>query len=512
MPPDSRSWRPKLKVFHERQRSPMEERSTALSSYSRAAQRLIVPYSFNVDSMNAMTASLASADEFNADFSYLANAYDPGFDFGLLDIGLPQIEGAPAALPNVGQVPRWSTPTLEESGIAHLPYPKTPSIGSADAPVPIEASDAYDIPAVLANYRKACQRFDTAKSVFRDSFNYLRMSIPERLRRDLLILSCYSDRPQDVRFSLTLEVLFCQRIFYLIHLRRQSAPMKTDELFAPLTTWARSYSALRATCIADWNMDPNCALSGFSPTSIREDWTSDSCSTVDDEDERYDSVHRTLEAFRNDASMASTIIEPIHKQRMRKDVRAWARLAEYRCTKLSDNSMLLHKDKSQILKRRRRNRPNLLKPFPRDPHTPFPHGPHTPLPHDPDVWKAREPDKNAGYSSAESNGSAASAYSRNSGFPKPRLRSRASGYPCAKDGCAKVYNRACDLAHHQRSHRAKEEQPCECPQCVKRFPFPKDLRRHQKIHTRKSALDMTEPDSSQAEYENDHGMGHYGDA
>lgn len=85
-----------------------------------------------------------------------------------------------------------------------------------------------------------------------------------------------------------------------------------------------------------------------------------------------------------------------------------------------------------------------------------------------------------GYSSSASIDSAASSRASNSGRKRRRQDKKEGGFFCFHTGCFEVFDRQCDLNHHERMHLAYEDRPYPCEQCEKRFLFPKDLRRHEK--------------------------------
>ena len=91
----------------------------------------------------------------------------------------------------------------------------------------------------------------------------------------------------------------------------------------------------------------------------------------------------------------------------------------------------------------------------------------------------------AGYSSASSMDSAFSGVSStfSTGSRKRQRQSRCEGqFVCTHGTCFEVFDRQCDLTHHERSHLPYEKRPYLCDQCEKRFLYPKDLRRHEQTH------------------------------
>lgn len=272
---------------------------------------------------------------------------------------------------------------------------------------------------------------------------------------------------------------------------------------------SKSVDEMRVKCIIERNIDPQ---QGTPELPLTSQPTSDSCDTDDDEDLRYGIVRGMLQSFHDDHTNEWLNTGPIYEPRLRKDIRAWARLVRYGCTKLPDDSMLLHKDKSRLPRRPRKARavetewskeyreaffaslgpepsapmndrrtgsevwePRLAQPFYPEVSSPFYNGSNNS-----GIWGYRG-DK-TGYSSAGSNGSNASNMGLAIGGKKRRLPRDEDGYPCTHSGCHMAFSRACDLSHHQRSHKPKDTLPYACGTCDKRFPYPKDLRRHEKTH------------------------------
>ena len=273
-------------------------------------------------------------------------------------------------------------------------------------------------------------------------------------------------------------------------------PWNPDHLRCELVNTEKSIDNIRLRCMMDWRFDPDPDQS-FSTSCLMYGETSDSCSTEDDGDDdwRYFVIRSALRLFLRDDTRRYLVTEPISERRLRKDVRAWARLARYRCIKLPDSKMLLHKDRTYLPRRPRKKKAFLPVPLP--PGDPgkrtYLYGEYTPKPislgnnenqnesmeH---IWQPRG-DK-AGYSSGGSNGSSASLYSTTSRRKKQRLPRSQGAYHCTFSGCHKVFNRDCDRRHHERNHQSKDTLPYACgrPTSDKRFAFPKDLRRHARTH------------------------------
>lgn len=93
----------------------------------------------------------------------------------------------------------------------------------------------------------------------------------------------------------------------------------------------------------------------------------------------------------------------------------------------------------------------------------------------------------SGVSSGVNSGhfSASSGFSRASGSSysrRKRRRRELNAFVCTYPGCDAVFDRQCDLAHHERVHMPYYLRPHGCDLCEKRFLHPKDLRRHMKTH------------------------------
>lgn len=238
-----------------------------------------------------------------------------------------------------------------------------------------------------------------------------------------------------------------------IPIMREDVESATEErrskqlILSELTKSMHAVEAFRTECILNHHVDPQCMPSH---THILDLVTSDSCS--DAEDTRHCELRLRLELFRLDDTKLHFQTEPDQPRRIRKDIRAWARFAGFGSMKLSDDSMLLHKDRYRLPPRRRV-----------------------------DKWAYRETKISNGYSSAESGGSLGSTGTGSSN-KKRRLPKEEGAYICDFKDCTKRFDRQCDLNHHQRSHIPKDTQPYPCTQCTKRFGYAKDLRRHEKTH------------------------------
>lgn len=83
--------------------------------------------------------------------------------------------------------------------------------------------------------------------------------------------------------------------------------------------------------------------------------------------------------------------------------------------------------------------------------------------------------------------SASSGLSRASGSSycrRKRRRRESNAFVCTHSGCDAVFDRQCDLVHHERVHLPYDLRLHGCDRCEKRFLHPKDLRRHEKTHLR----------------------------
>lgn len=278
-------------------------------------------------------------------------------------------------------------------------------------------------------------------------------------------------------------------------------------LLSELTSTTHAIDDLRMNCIVDHWFDP------AESTSVMLSQTSDSCDTEDDCDTIYVQMRERLTEFHNDKNRKHLTTKPIVNPRLRKDIRAWARLARYQCIKLPCKSMLIHKDRGHLPRKLRRKQNGDRQPpvafdkpfwnqlksivdtklevnknicsykygkvYPGPNHYPGPD-----LYPDPDlndsIWDYRN--SRGGYSSAGSNLTSASGKSGVSSSKSRRLPRDEDGYACDFPGCESIYNRQCDLRQHKRCHRSEEELPHVCETCNKRFPYAKDLRRHLKVH------------------------------
>ena len=275
------------------------------------------------------------------------------------------------------------------------------------------------------------------------------------------------------------------------------AQSRFEALLRELEDTASTIEHLRTRFLLDYWYDP---IADEVNRFIWVQETSDSCNTDEDSADQYGDMRRRLEQFYNDDGMTFIKTGPILRHRMRKDIRAWARLARCSCVKLSCGSMLIHKSKIQLPHRRRKT----LQPDSRkhsmsgmayydaadtgyyddgDPSyydavdTDYYHPPACyDVTRNARYWQPREP--NAGYSSADSNDSCASNMSATTASKKRRLEKVEGGYVCDFEACGRAFDRQCDLTHHRRSHQPKDERPYGCEGCGQRFVFPKDLRRH----------------------------------
>ena len=225
-------------------------------------------------------------------------------------------------------------------------------------------------------------------------------------------------------------------------------------------------SELRIHCILMFGFDVKEQIYHV-PTANLE--TSDSCDSENDgNDAMYEITRTALEKFQRDPLKEWIQVNHYGNQRLRKDIRAWARLTRCGCMKLPDGTMLLHKHKKQIPRRPRKKIARPASPPPR--------------PYDHFQDRIYMPSYNGDLSSGESSaGSGESMDSITNGHKRRRLPTVEGGYPCTS--CNKTFDRQCDLAHHSRSHLNVDTRPYGCESCDRRFNFPKDLRRHERrIH------------------------------
>lgn len=298
------------------------------------------------------------------------------------------------------------------------------------------------------------------------------------------------------------------------HLAQLQSEEMTD-LLKKLTGAGKALDDLRLYCITELSLTRDEILETQATREIMLLETSDSCETEDDGDLEYLSMRFRLHEFQVDVDQKWLKTQPIAQRRMRKDIRAWARLARFGCMKLPDCSMLVCKNRYALPRRQRRkaeDQVHQFKPFRRG-H--FGEGHYTPAGQYfedgghrffepgaeplvlPDLDKLTQPlfqdyqSKSSRYHYQESNGSKVGYRSESSNdshasaasaSKKRRLPREEGAYACDSSGCEKTFDRQCDLSHHQRSHRPKDQLPWPCRRCDKRFGYAKDLRRHQKTH------------------------------
>ena len=126
----------------------------------------------------------------------------------------------------------------------------------------------------------------------------------------------------------------------------------TNTLFNDLTSTIKDLQEMRILCITDWKFDTMLyEPHEFPPTTLSIEETSDSYDPDDDNDHWYHLMRQDLELFRQDEAGQWLKTGPIFDARMRRDIRAWTRLANYRCMRLACWSMLIHKDKTQLPRR-----------------------------------------------------------------------------------------------------------------------------------------------------------------
>ncbi|CAO2652740.1 Nn.00g021510.m01.CDS01 [Neocucurbitaria sp. VM-36] len=75
--------------------------------------------------------------------------------------------------------------------------------------------------------------------------------------------------------------------------------------------------------------------------------------------------------------------------------------------------------------------------------------------------------------------------------PHRRQAPRPGGYPCHVEGCERVFDRACELNRHQKTHLDRSERPHKCSACKEGFLYPKDLHRHERKHIQQPSAQVT---------------------
>lgn len=75
--------------------------------------------------------------------------------------------------------------------------------------------------------------------------------------------------------------------------------------------------------------------------------------------------------------------------------------------------------------------------------------------------------------------------------PHRRQQPRPGGFPCPVDGCARSFDRSCDLKRHKRTHLSRSERPHKCSVCNEGFLYPKDRVRHQRTHNQSPSPSAT---------------------
>ena len=245
---------------------------------------------------------------------------------------------------------------------------------------------------------------------------------------------------------------------------------------------------IRKIFIMDYKTDPD---QGVIARPLAEQETSDSYDTDDDYENEIRSSREILQFFHRDHTRDSVLIGPMLQPKLRKDIRAWARLYKCGCMTLHDKTMLIHKDKSKVPRRPRKCTSGYFtkEVFPPSSYGFTPrHRRPSPLPlsdfDEMQIWKARSSYDSAGCSSAGSRRSSRSRRSLDSisGTKRLRLSREEGGFPCTHADCCETFNRQCDLSQHERCHLPYEERPHSCYFCPKRFLWPKDLRRHENTH------------------------------
>lgn len=271
-------------------------------------------------------------------------------------------------------------------------------------------------------------------------------------------------------------------------------PLNLDNYLTELNETYDIMDALRIRSIIDCHFDPE--QHGAQALLMEHD-TSDSCGVAEDDDSCYREMRESLQAFQRDADRSLYKTGPVWDTRLRKDIRAWARIARLRCIKLPCSSMLISKYPHLLPQRQRRKRPSgreqrgdvleceedrACTPVGRDPiHSDRRNQTYAMQNRQAQsVWEPRY--NNFDYQSGDSSASWSSASSTGVRGKKRRLPRDEGGYACDFLGCQRVFDRKCDLTHHQRNHRPKDSLPYACEHCGQRYAWPKDLRRHEKTH------------------------------
>ena len=264
------------------------------------------------------------------------------------------------------------------------------------------------------------------------------------------------------------------RLHALLDSAREDARADGTRMLTLLKEMALVIDAMkdvRAKSMKDWKFDP-WLWPGRAPNYVLEQLTSDSCQTDDEDGYSFQTLRQDLESFQRDDSRQSYTTKPLYQPRVRKDIRAWARLARYGSMKLSCSSMYIHKDRSKISRRpRKKKREDVGVGAPS--RTTFGRTGSESHPR-----QRTSPD----HCPAESNGSGMAGYSTNTRKKKNILIREENGYRCLSPNCSKSFKQVCDLSQHHRNHRAQESLPYGCDTCNMRFLHPEELWRHEKTH------------------------------
>ena len=126
-----------------------------------------------------------------------------------------------------------------------------------------------------------------------------------------------------------------------------------EELLVELNNTTQATEKLCQVCMLDYLVDPS---QMESQEIIQDIETSDSYDTDDGDDMRYAAIRDRLKAFNNENARSVLRIGPVFQSRMRKDIRAWARIASYACIRLPGDMMLIHKEWVQRPRKPRRKR------------------------------------------------------------------------------------------------------------------------------------------------------------
>lgn len=224
-----------------------------------------------------------------------------------------------------------------------------------------------------------------------------------------------------------------------------------------------------------------------STTSFRTkcDDSDSSWADYDEDDDFYRDLYSRLRTFHEDKARTLMVTKPLYRRTRRHShaIAHFMQMGHMTVSVRDGYCLLLSRDRSLFPKGMRKrfkqverlqDSTSMPRPAPTQSYFLFPF----------------DLDRTTGYLSSTSNHSSTSQQSNASSSTSGRKRQRQprneSSFRCDFLDCAKVFHRQCDLNHHRRTHRAKDELPYRCPDCEQAFNFPKDLKRHQWTHDRES--------------------------